>query len=205
MKKLLISLAAAVMAVGCTMVDEGGITVEKNALLASSKDNTRTEMVQDGETFYHNWVKGDAFALMDGARFIKYELQGEGGSTDEVFTGEAPVGPGPYYVYYPYKETFMDIYTDATVKSTFEWVFPSEVEYTGGNIAGEDAMIGLSIDGKKVSMKNMCGYIRLSLYSPVISFLKTLEITAPGGEAIAGRPFARARRDARAHPARQLR
>ena len=186
MKKLLISLAAAVMAVGCTMVDEGGITVEKNALLASSKDNTRTEMVQDGETFYHNWVKGDAFALMDGARFIKYELQGEGGSTDEVFTGEAPVGPGPYYVYYPYKETFMDIYTDATVKSTFEWVFPSEVEYTGGNIAGEDAMIGLSIDGKKVSMKNMCGYIRLSLYSPVISFLKTLEITAPGGEAIAG-------------------
>ena len=186
MKKLLISLAAAVMAVGCTMVDEGGITVEKNALLASSKDNTRTEMVQDGETFYHNWVKGDAFALMDGARFIKYELQGEGGSTDEVFTGEAPVGPGPYYVYYPYKETFMDIYTDATVKSTFEWVFPSEVEYTGGNIAGEDAMIGLSIDGKKVSMKNMCGYVRLNIITPSISFLKTLEITAPGGEAIAG-------------------
>ncbi|MBQ7575271.1 MAG: BspA family leucine-rich repeat surface protein [Bacteroidales bacterium] len=187
MKRFFLILALAVAAVGCTKVDEGSVPVKLNEIQVSSKDNTRTEMsTPDGKTFYHNWVKGDAFALMDGARFIKYELQGEGGSTDEVFTGEAPVGPGPYYVYYPYKETIMDIYTDATIKSTFAWVFPSEVDYTGGNIAGEDAMIGLSIDGKKVSMKNMCGYIRLNIITPSVSFLKTLEITAPGGEAIAG-------------------
>ncbi len=186
MKKLLFTLAAAVLMAGCTIVNEGGLPVGKNLIQASSKDDTRTVMAQDGDEFCHNWVKGDAFALMDGAKFIKYELVGEGGSTNEVFTGDAPVGPGPYYVYYPYKDVFMDIYTDATIKSTFTWVFPKEVEFEGGNIAGEDAMIGLSVDGKTVSMKNMCGYVRLNIFTPSVSFLDELEIIAPGGEGIAG-------------------
>ena len=186
MKKLLLTLAAAVLMAGCTIVNEGGLPVGKNLIQASSKDDTRTVMAQDGDEFCHNWVKGDAFALMDGANFIKYELVGEGGSTNEVFTGDAPVGPGPYYVYYPYKDVFMDIYTDATIKSTFTWVFPKEVEFEGGNIAGEDAMIGLSVDGKTVSMKNMCGYVRLNIFTPSVSFLDELEIIAPGGEGIAG-------------------
>ena len=80
MKKVLFALTLALLAFGCTKVEEGGVPFGKNTLRVSSDEATRTAIVTDDNvTFRHNWVKGDAIALFDATDALKYELVGEGG------------------------------------------------------------------------------------------------------------------------------
>ena len=186
MKKVLFALTLALLAFGCTKVEEGSVPFGKNTLRVSSDEATRTAIVTDDNvTFRHNWVKGDAIALFDARDILKYELAGEGGSTVADFTGEAPVKQqAPYYAVYPYKDN-IDIYNDATNQSKFLYEFPAEMEYDGTSMAGSNVMIGFT-DGKSLNMKNACSYVCLRFSTPYLSFLKSIEITAKGGEALAG-------------------
>ena len=187
MKKILLALAVAATAVGCTVAEEGGVPFGKNILRVSTDEGTRTEIVTDDDvTFYHNWVKGDAIALFDATDILKYELVGDGGSTVGDFAGNAPAKQeAPFYAIYPYKDN-IDIYNDATHQSKFRYDFPSEFEYEEGKeLVGSNVMIGFT-DGKSLAMKNACSYIRFSISSPFLAFLDEIEIIARGGEIIAG-------------------
>ena len=186
MKKVLFALTLALLAFGCTKVEEGSVPFGKNTLRVSSDEATRTAIVTDDNvTFRHNWVKGDAIALFDARDILKYEMVGDGGSTVADFTGEAPVKQqAPYYAVYPYKDN-IDIYNDATNQSKFLYNFPAEIEYDGTTMAGSNVMIGFT-DGKYLNMKNACSYVCLKFSSPYLCFVKSIEITAKGGEALAG-------------------
>ncbi|MBR5055920.1 MAG: hypothetical protein IKX03_01860, partial [Bacteroidales bacterium] len=186
MKKVLFALAVAVMAFGCTKVDEGGIPVLKNTIRVSSDEATRTQIVTDDDvTFRHNWEAGDAIALFDAKDILKYEIVGEGGSTVADFTGEEPVKQQPpYYAIYPYKDN-IDIYNDATNQSKFLYNYPEEIEYDGKTMVGSNVMIGFT-DGKSLGMKNACSYVCLRFSTPFLCFVNSIEITAKGGEALAG-------------------
>lgn len=188
MKKILFAISAALLIVaGCSRIDEGSIPAFKNVIKVSSDEGTRTEIVTDDDvTFRHVWVKDDAIALFDARTILKYEMVGEGGSTVADFSGDAPQKQDPpYYAFYPYSDN-IDIYHDATNQSKFLYDFPAKIECKeGSTMAGSNVMVGFT-DGKNLQMKNACSYVRISLSSPFLGFMSGIEITARGGEYIAG-------------------
>ena len=187
MKKLFFAIALLGMAASCTLNDiDNAQKAGKNTIKVVAGEETRMAIATDDDvTFKHIWEEGDSIAVFNGRQALKYTIVGKGGDVKADFAGDELTEGAPYPVFYPYSDA-INIYELASIQNLFAYEFPSSATYKDGDhIIGGNVMYGFC-DGTSVNLKNVCGYLRITLSAQELSYLDTIEITAIGGEPICG-------------------
>lgn len=186
MKKVFIYIAVFAAVVSCAKVEtptqeEQGSKL--NFITATVKnDATKVAISTSDDTMFdHKWQDGDQISIIDGTNKL-YTLSTGAGETTAKFAGEdALSGSTPYYAIYPYNST-------ATLaESTITTTFPATQAYTAnGYDKAALVMIGKGEDADNFGFKLASSIIQITLTPSTSYTVKKVEITANGGESIAG-------------------
>lgn len=186
MKKVFFYIAVFAAMVSCAKVEtptqeEQGSKL--NIITATVKNDATKVAIStsDYTLFDHLWQTGDQVSVIDGTNKL-YTLATGNGERTATFSGESALsGTTPYYAIYPY-----DI--AATLDgSTITTTFPATQTYTPGSYdKAALVMIGKGEDADNFGFKLASSIIQITLTPSTSYTVKKVEITANGGESIAG-------------------
>lgn len=213
MKKLTYLFSAVALLCACEQSDvidqpnQGGTASGElpEVIYATVADNndksgkTRTVVAEDGKSIL--WNRGDNityfFDIFHGAQ---YKYNGEDGVAeaefDKITEGTKDFELSRSYAVYPFEVSASCIQDNGVEK--LQVFYPAEQNYMpnsfgrGANVmvaAGEHAL------DNNLRFRNACGYLVIKLYGENIT-VKSIELTALGGEKIAGKGLITARYDA---------
>ena len=162
-------------------------------------DKTRTVVAEDGKTIL--WNNGDNITYFyDFFHGAQYKYNGEDGVAeakfDKITEGTRDFGLSRSYAVYPFEVNASCIQDNGVEK--LQVFYPAEQNYMhnsfgrGANVmvaAGEHAL------DDNLRFRNACGYLVIKLYGENIT-VKSIELTALGGEKVAGKGLITARYDA---------
>lgn len=176
MKKLsvIFGLALAMLTVGCsTDTTEDLVLTGKVQLGVNIEQPTRTQLgALDGTTYSVLWSEGDKVAVngvASAALDAKYV-----GTPSAIF--EVADVAAPYKVLYPAEVLGAD--GSITV--------PTEQAYTAGSFANGSAVLVGYTEGSTVALHNLYSFVKVSVAKGDDVALKSVTLTALGGEAISG-------------------
>lgn len=188
MKKTMMIAASLAVLAGCAKVEapQQEATQEENGvqvITAFVKENaTKVAISSDDNTLFdHKWQAGDEISLFDNGTYRQYTLKTGAGECSATFSGATLSETTPYYALYPYN-------SEATIAgSTITTTFPAVQTYTaGGYDPAALVMIAQSADANSFGFKLASSILQITLTPTSDYTVKTVEITANGGESIAG-------------------
>ena len=163
----------------------------------SDTTKTRTVVAEDGNSIL--WNTGDAITYIGpGTHTAKYVYEGDDRVASATFTYKEETGSYPHvalmpeipYAVYPYSsDAHCRKVNDVAVLSVN---FPAEQTYAENSFGrGASVMVGVgeSADDTDFYFRNACGYLVIKLYDDYANGpcrVKTITLTALGGEKIAG-------------------
>ena len=207
MKKLIYLFSAVALLCACEKADDFNQPVQggtasgdlPEVIYATVADNndendkTRTVVAEDGKTIL--WNTGDAVsAFFSGISNAQYQYNGE----DAVATAELKWSMAGYtgielshsYAVYPYHEGNTSVLEGGVEKLKVN--FPAEQTFAANSFGrGASVMVGVgeTADDTDFYFRNACGYLVIKLYDDYANGpcrVKTITLTALGGEKIAG-------------------
>ena len=211
MKKLIYLFSAVALLCGCEQADvidqpnQGGTTsgdlpevIYATVADDESEGKTRTVVANDKSVL---WNTGDNITyFFDFFHGAQYKYQGEDGVAeakfDKITEGTRDFGLSRSYAVYPFEVNASCIQDNGVEK--LQVFYPAEQNYMpnsfgrGANVmvaAGEHAL------DDNLRFRNACGYLVIKLYGENIT-VKSITLTALGGEKIAGKGLITARYDA---------
>lgn len=134
------------------------------------------------------WTEGDLVSVFRSAENEKYRFDGKTGDVrgtlskaDESVPSEAYAKS---YAVYPYSSTM-----SCTSGGVISYAFPAFQAYKSNSYAlGSNTMVAVtqSAIDDKLSFRNVCGYIKLSIYGSSVCTLQNIKLYGNAGEKIAG-------------------
>lgn len=188
MKKTMMIAASLAVLAGCAKVEapQQEATQEENGVQVITafvkEDATKVAISSDDNTLFdHKWQAGDEISLFDNGTNRQYTLKTGAGDRSATFSGATLSETTPYYALYPYN-------SEATIAgSTITTTFPAVQTYTaGGYDPAALVMIAQSADANSFGFKLASSILQITLTPTSDYTVKTVEITANGGESIAG-------------------
>lgn len=188
MKRSYISLAALVIALsGCNSPDiiEPDQPSGKVYQISGDKVTSRVYLGQDNQL---RWNTGDALSLFRSETNARYEFYGANGATSgPIATTQDNIVEGTLYAQvaalYPYDEN-----ATRSTGSTITTTLPEQQTYQV-NSMGRDAnlMVGVTEnqESSDLSLKNVCGYLKLLLYGNNVS-LENVTVRGNNNELLSG-------------------
>lgn len=185
MKKYVVILAAACLAVACTSKETPEVLSSK-VFNASIEPETKT--YTEAKKVY--WYAGDAVSIFDKGNTendnVKYTYAGEDGTTRGPLTTQNLVvaSNSLQYTYgiYPY-------YSDNLVLSEGKAVayIDPEQDYEVDSFGdGANAMVAVSADNRTLEFKNVAGYLKLRLYGDNSTPIQAIQVASNNEEYISG-------------------
>ena len=185
MKKYVVILAAACLAVACTSKETPEVLSSK-VFNASIEPETKT--YTEAKKVY--WYAGDAVSIFDKGNSendnVKYTYAGEDGTTRGPLTTQNLVvaSNSLQYTYgiYPY-------YSDNLVLSEGKAVayIDPEQDYEVDSFGdGANAMVAVSADNRTLEFKNVAGYLKLRLYGDNSTPIQAIQVASNNEEYISG-------------------
>lgn len=205
MKRLFYTFLAAVALVGCSQFDDidqpiqggddntAGILPEEISAVVSDSDDadddTRTYLVNDKDILWNAFDAINYFANTTKAKYLyngasgvasaKFELVEETGNSRVLYT----------HAVYPYNAA-----TGCTHINNVDHlsvIYPAEQTYAINSFGkGANLMVAAGTTPGEadtdLAFRNACGYFTIKLYSPYERAVKSIKLTALGGEKIAG-------------------
>lgn len=190
MKKTMMIAASLAVLAGCAKVEspQQEATQEGNGMhviTAFVKEDATKVAISSagGGNFDHKWQATDKISLFDGTTNRPYTLTSGATTRQAEFTGAAISSSAPYYALYPYNEDAS--YNTETYKITT--TFPAVQTYTANSYdPAALVMIAKSADANSFAFKLASSIIQITLAPTAAYTVKKVEITANGGESIAG-------------------
>ena len=155
---------------------------------AFAEDDTRTYVENDK---YLRWHEDDRLTAFYGNTLNRqYKFNGATGDNSGTFSlvpsGELGTGNAfdRIYALYPYSET-----ANITDEGEISLTLPAVQNYAENSFGlGANTMIAVTenLEDTFLVFKNACGYLKLKLYDPDGSELKSIEVKGNNGEKIAG-------------------
>ena len=172
------------------------------ATVDRESDDATTRTYADGKSIL--WHGGDAITYIGHDAFrAKYQYDGEDGVSSASFTyketGNVPTGavkPEIPFAVYPYGSGAYCKQVDGV--NTLVVNFPAEQTYAENSFGrGANVMVGVgaTADDTDFYFRNACGYLVIKLLGDDVS-VKSIELTALGGEGLSGTGYISASRDA---------
>ena len=164
-----------------------------------SEGKTRTVVAEDGKTIL--WNTGDNITyFFDFFHGAQYKYQGEDGVAEAEF-GKITQGTSGFelsrsYAVYPFEVNASCIQDNGVEK--LQVFYPAEQNYMPNSFGrGANVMVavGEHSTDTDLSFRNACGYLVIKLYGENIT-VKSITLTALGGEKIVGKGLITARYDA---------
>lgn len=152
-------------------------------------DKTRTVVAEDGKSIL--WNMGDNITyFFDCLHGAQYKYQGEDGVAeaefDKITEGTRDFGLSRSYAVYPFEVNASCIQDNGVEK--LQVFYPAEQNYMPNSFGrGANVMVaaGEHTLDYNLRFRNACGYLVIKLYGENIT-VKSIELTALGGEKIAG-------------------
>lgn len=204
MKKILFLFSAITLIVGCTQdfLNEkhhthgatdgvgGSELPEVVCGYMSDVDKTRTYVEDDKMVLWHGGDAVSYFAV--NKHNVKYQYDGKDGVATAEFTKDDNTGYVASVVMYskavyPYNEATTYKYEDGV--EVLGVVYPAEQTYAPNSFGrGANMMVasGKNNTDEQLYFRNACGYFILKLYDAQEMAVRRIELTALGGEKIAG-------------------
>lgn len=136
-----------------------------------------TKTILDADGAKVNWQVGDVIKIYStvsgalettGALFTTVATGTKGPFTGTLVTG----GAAPFYAYYP-EENITSIDADGTMTITL----PSVQTYKANSFGKEDnPAVAYSADGTTLAFKNLCGMVKLNLYSATALKVRSISL-----------------------------
>ena len=164
---------------------EAGLT--PRTFTARVEDNsTRLQLEPTGFLF---WNTGDRISVFSSAVNEKYAFAGNEGDHIATFSKEdQTVSGGSFgrcYAIYPYNQALQ-----CTSDGTITAVWPGVQHYQADGTFDKDAALLVAvtkdITDKDLVFRHVGGYLRISLYSPVTTVVKSITLRGNGGEMLSG-------------------
>lgn len=188
MKKTIIIAASLAVLAGCAKVEtpqqEATKLVNgKQIITAFVKEDATKVAISSaaGGYFDHTWQSSDKISLFDSGNNLQYTLTSGAGTRQAEFSGDPLSGSTPYYGLYPYNG-------GATIaSSTITTTFPAVQTYTANSYdPAALVMIACADNTENFAFKLASSIIQINLTPATAYTVKKVEITANGGESIAG-------------------
>lgn len=166
MKKHILFTLSIVLLAACAKDYEELNIVESPVLQAVMENGTDTK-VHLNESLKSRWDAGDCISVFGGTTYNqKYTFQGSTGDADGTFSSYGNAGSGSslnaIYAVYPYNSA-----TAFNSAGLIEVQYPSKQDYEPGSY-GKDANTMVAVTSgtrdRNLQFKNLCGYLRVSLY-----------------------------------------
>ena len=186
MKKYVVILAAACLAVACTSKETAPEVCPSKVFQASIEPGTRT--YTENKKVY--WYNGDAVSIFDKgnaeADNVKYTYAGQDGTVRGALTSQSTVKPSGslQYTYgiYPYLSENLVLSEGKAVA----YILP-EQDYEVDSFGDQaNAMVAVSADNKLLEFKNVAGYLKLRLYGDNSTPIQAVQVASNNGEYISG-------------------
>ena len=194
MKRFLLLAVAALAFVGCNNAfeDEGNARLEQTTLptlMAGFEEDTRTYVEQNT---YLRWHADDRLTIFYGNTMNRqYRFNGKSGDNSGSFShipsGNIETGNSFDHIYavYPYDTTIgLD-----DINKSMSLTLPAEQTYAEDSFGrGANTMVAVteSVNDTFLSFKNVCGYLKVKLYSDAAAVVKSIAIRGNNGEKISG-------------------
>ena len=188
LKKLFISIAAAVLLAGCTAWEAG--LPEPRVFQASVEDpGTKTYLDDGAGTLQMFWTRGDAVSVFCSDGSGKYLFDGDTGSdhgplrpdTDAGLSGSTNLNRN--YALYPYADD-----TSVSADGIFSYEIPAEQTYAVASFGpGAAVMVAATrpSDDDALVFKNAVGFLVLQMYGTTT--VKSVSLQGNAGEPLSGR------------------
>ena len=185
MKKYVVILAAACLAVACTSKETPEV-ISSKVFNASIEPETKT--YTENKKVY--WYAGDAVSIFDKGNTendnVKYTYAGEDGTTRGPLTtstsGKSTNTLRYTYGIYPYLDDNLVIAEGKPIA----YIFPEQDYEVDSFGDGVNAMVAVSSDNKTLEFKNVAGYLKLRLYGDASTPLESVLVYSNEGEYISG-------------------
>ena len=190
MKKILMFVVASYVLIGCNNFVEQYASQQisddaPDIIYASFGEDTKTYVEQNK---YLRWNAEDEISFFSVTYNMRYQFQGSTGDNNGAFqklTTDLITGNelNNNYAVYPYKAS-----TTMSDEGVISFVLPEVQNYAENSFGvGANTMVAIT-SGKEdniLRFKNVCGYLRLSLYGKN-AIIKSVELKGNNGEKIAG-------------------
>ncbi len=186
MKKYVVILAAACLAVACTSKETAPEVCPSKVFQASIEPGTRTYT----ENKKVCWYNGDAVSIFDKgnaeADNVKYTYAGQDGTVRGALTSQSTVKPSGslQYTYgiYPYLSDNLVLSEGKAVA----YILPEQDYEVDSFGDAANAMVAVSADNKLLEFKNVAGYLKLRLYGDNSTPIQAVQVASNNGEYISG-------------------
>lgn len=134
------------------------------------------------------WNAEDEISVFTGDVNECFLFEGKTGDVNGSFRKNDSSTPGTgfsrYYSVFPYAES-----TSSPAEGEIHFTLPAVQEYVMGSFdpaANVMVAVSESLSDETLRFRNVCGYLRLSIYSPTDAKVKSIEIQAVGDQPLSG-------------------
>lgn len=186
MKKSILFLSLAVMALSCAKEQNPGVQIpEKTSMkfTAVAEEVTKTALDQDGASV--KWLAGDQVAVFDGSNInaengndegVRFQAQSEG--TSVVISGEANPAAAEYYAIYPFSSGH-----SMSAENVFTTQIPAQQLVSAGSMADDCAVMLAKAEGDVLHFKNVASLVKFDL---AVDGVKSMTLIGNNNEVLAG-------------------